>query len=46
MPDVETAIDGKYPKTLGAIVDWPQGSYRDPWSEICEDCERAAAEAS
>jgi hypothetical protein len=45
-PDAEIAIDGTYRKAPGDIVDWPAGSYLDPGSEICEDCERAAAEAS
>jgi len=45
-PDGEIAIDGTYRKAPGDIVDWPAGSYLDPGSEICEDCERAAAEAS
>lgn len=45
-PDAEMAIDGRYRKALGDIVDGPEGSYFDPGSEICRDCERAAAEAS
>ena len=45
-PDAEVAIDRSYRKTLGDIVDWPAGSYLDPGSDACEDCIRAAAEAS
>ncbi len=45
-PDAEVAIDGRYQKAAGDIVDWPIGSYLDPGSEICRDCERVAAEAS
>jgi hypothetical protein len=44
--DAEIAIDGTYRKAPGDIVDWPEGSYLDPGSEICAECERAAAEAS
>lgn len=45
-PDSEMAIDGTYRKAPGDIVDWPEGSYLDPGSEICAGCERAAAKAS
>lgn len=45
-PDADMAIDGKYRKAPGDMVDWAAGSYLDPGSEICRDCERVAAEAS
>ena len=45
-PDAETAIDGRYRKAPGDVVDWPVGSHLDPGSQICRDCERVAAEAS
>lgn len=45
-PDAEMAIDGTYRNAPGDIVDWPEGSYLDPGSEICAECERAAAEIS
>jgi hypothetical protein len=45
-PDADLAIDGGCRRAPGDIVDWPSGSYLDPGSDICEDCVRAAAEAS
>ena len=44
--DAEMAIDGSYRKAPGDIVDWAAGSYLGSGSDICEDCVRAAAEAS
>jgi hypothetical protein len=44
--DSEVALDGRYRKSPGDVVDWPPNSYLDPGSQICADCEKAAASAS
>jgi hypothetical protein len=45
-PDAKIAIDGTHRKAPGDIVDWPANSYLDTGSDICKNCERAAAQAS